>query len=70
KDKWHVYSLFILSIKIICKICVNRPWSVSTLKKVKREAAAQRRSAQSERKKTVFSAKRQAVWFETHSVSN
>ena len=25
KDKWRVYSLFILSIEIICKICVNRP---------------------------------------------
>ena len=35
-----------------------------------REAAAQRRPAQSERKNRVFSAKRQAVWFETHSVSN
>ena len=38
--------------------------SVSTLKKVKREAAAQRRPAQSERKNRVFSAKRQTVWFE------
>ncbi len=37
---------------------------------VKREAAAQRRPAQSERKNRVFSAKRQAVWFETRSVSN
>ena len=37
KDKWRVYSLFILSIEIIFKICVNRPWSVSTLKKMKRE---------------------------------
>ena len=25
KDKWRVYSLFILSIEIIYKICVNRP---------------------------------------------
>ena len=25
KDKWRVYSLFILSIEIIFKICVNRP---------------------------------------------
>ncbi|MCI7569288.1 MAG: hypothetical protein MSH25_08000 [Desulfovibrio sp.] len=32
--------------------------------------AAQRRPARSERKNRVFSAKRQAVWFETHSVSN
>ena len=32
--------------------------------KVKREAAAQRRPAQSKRKNSVFSAKRQAVWFE------
>ncbi|WP_300801591.1 hypothetical protein [uncultured Desulfovibrio sp.] len=40
------------------------------MKKVKREAAAQRRPAQSERKNRVFSAKRQAVWFETQSVSN
>ena len=38
--------------------------------KVKREAAAQRRPAQSERKNRVFSAKRQAVWFETQYVSN
>ena len=36
--------------------------SVSTVKKVKREAAAQRRPARSERKNRVFSAKRQAVW--------
>ena len=43
--------------------------SVSPLKKVKREAAAQRRPAQSERKNRVFSAKRQAVWFETQRVS-
>ena len=32
--------------------------------------AAQRRPAKSERKNRAFSAKRQAVWFETHSVSN
>ena len=38
--------------------------------KVKREAAAQRRPAKSERKNRVFSAKRQAVWFEMRSVSN
>ena len=37
--------------------------STSTLKEVKREAAAQRRPAQSERKDRVFSAKRQTVWF-------
>ena len=37
---------------------------------VKREAAAQRRPAQSERKNRAFSAKRQAVWFETQRVSN
>ncbi|WP_299391770.1 hypothetical protein, partial [uncultured Desulfovibrio sp.] len=43
---------------------------VSPLKKVKREAAAQRRPAKSERKNSAFSAKRQAVWFETRSVSN
>ena len=43
---------------------------VSTLKKMKREAAAQRRPARSERKNRAFSAKRQAVWFETHAVSN
>ena len=35
------------------------------MKKVKREAAAQRRPAQSERKNRAFSAKRQAVKFET-----
>ncbi|MDM8214568.1 hypothetical protein QUW15_00095 [Desulfovibrio piger] len=44
--------------------------SFSTLKKVKREGGGQRRPAQSERKNRVFSAKRQAVWFETRSVSN
>ena len=44
--------------------------SVSTLKKEKREAAAQRRPAQSERKNRAFSAKRQAVWFEMQSISN
>ena len=45
-------------------------WIVSTLKKVKREAAAQRRPARSERKNRAFSAKRQAVWFEMQSISN
>ena len=49
---------------------VNRPWSVSTLKKVKREAAAQRRPAQSEQKNHIFSVKRQAGNIETPSVSN
>ena len=44
--------------------------SVFALKKGKREAAAPRRPAQSERKNRVFSAKRQAVWFETQRVSN
>ncbi|HIX39525.1 MAG TPA: hypothetical protein H9857_01735, partial [Candidatus Desulfovibrio intestinigallinarum] len=44
--------------------------SVSTLKKVKREAAAQRRPARSERKNRAFSAKRQAVWFGMRSISN
>ena len=39
-------------------------------KKAKCEAAAQRRAAESERKTAFFSAKRQAVWFETRSVSN
>ena len=39
------------------------------MKKVKRKAAAQRRPAQSERKNRVFSAKRQAVWFEMQSIS-
>ncbi|MDM8216396.1 hypothetical protein QUW15_09590 [Desulfovibrio piger] len=41
-----------------------------SVSKVKREAAAQRRPAQSERKNRVFSAKRQAVWFEMQSISN
>ena len=45
-------------------------YTLSPLKKGKREAAAQRRPAQSERKNRVFSAKRQAVWFGTQSVSN
>ena len=40
------------------------------MKKAKCEAAAQRRPAESERKNCVFSAKRQAVWFETQNVSN
>ena len=40
------------------------------LEKAERETAAQRRPAQRERKNRVFSAKRQAVWFETRSVSN
>ena len=40
------------------------------MKKAKREAAAQRRPAQSERKNRAFSTKRQAVCFETQSVSN
>ena len=44
--------------------------SVSTLKKLKREAAAQRRPAKCEREKRFFSAKRQAVWFETRSISD
>ena len=47
-----------------------RPPGVGVLFVLKREAAAQRRPAQSERKNRVFSAKRQAVWFETRSVSN
>ncbi len=34
------------------------------------EAAAQRRPAKTERKNRVFSTKRQAVWFETQSISN
>ncbi len=38
--------------------------------RAKREAAAQRHPARSERQNRVFSAKRQAVWFETRSVSN
>ncbi|MDM8216777.1 hypothetical protein QUW15_11575, partial [Desulfovibrio piger] len=62
-DKWCVHNLFILHIEIICKFCVNRPQSVSPLKKVKREAAVQRRPAQIERQNRVFSAKRQAIWF-------
>ncbi|HIX40870.1 MAG TPA: hypothetical protein H9857_08755 [Candidatus Desulfovibrio intestinigallinarum] len=65
-----MYSLFILSIEIIFKISVNRPWIVATLKKVKREAAAQRCPARSEWKNCAFSAKQQAVWFETQRVSN
>ena len=44
--------------------------SILPLKKAKCEAAAQRRPAQKERKNRFFSAKRQAVWFETQSVSN
>jgi len=42
---------------------------ISILNK-KCEAATQRRPAKSERKNCAFSAKRQAVWFETRSVSN
>ena len=44
--------------------------SVLPLRKVKREAAALRRPAESERKNRAFSAKRQAVWFERRSISN
>ena len=40
------------------------------MKKVKPEAAAQCRPAKSERKNRVFSAKRQAGWFEMRSISN
>ena len=40
------------------------------MKKAKREAAAQRRPAQSERKIRAFCVKRQAVWFGTRSASN
>ncbi|MDM8217284.1 hypothetical protein QUW15_14140, partial [Desulfovibrio piger] len=40
------------------------------MKKVKREAAAQRRPAQSERKKRVFSAKRQTVWLNVFQTEN
>ncbi|HIX41341.1 MAG TPA: hypothetical protein H9857_11185, partial [Candidatus Desulfovibrio intestinigallinarum] len=45
-------------------------WSDSSLKKVNREAASQRRPALSERKKFRFFVKRQAVWFEMDSISN
>ena len=44
--------------------------SVFPLKKVKREAAAQRRPAKSERKKCFFRETTDRVWFETHSASN
>ncbi|MCI7568186.1 MAG: hypothetical protein MSH25_02265 [Desulfovibrio sp.] len=44
--------------------------SVLPLQKAKREAAAQRRPARSERKKPRFSVKQQAAWFETLRVSN
>ena len=40
------------------------------LPKASCEAAAQRHPAQSERKNRIFSATRQAVWFETRSVAN
>ena len=40
-----------------------------TSEKVKREAA-QRRPAQSERKKRAFPVRRQVVWFEMQSISN
>ena len=49
-----MYILFQVYIEIISKICVNRPWSVFVLKKGKREAAAQRRPAQTSRKNRVF----------------
>ena len=69
--------LFLCQKNVWHRICLvfsdyGMPWqqSVLTLKKVKREAAVQRRPAQSERKNCAFSAKRQAVWFETQSVSN
>ncbi|WP_300801054.1 hypothetical protein [uncultured Desulfovibrio sp.] len=40
------------------------------MKKVKREAAAQRPGRKQAEKPRFFSAKRQAVWFETQRVSN
>ncbi|WP_300774300.1 hypothetical protein [uncultured Desulfovibrio sp.] len=43
--------------------------SILPLKKAKCEAEAQRCPAETKRKNRVFSAKRQAVWFETQSVS-
>ncbi len=42
----------------------------STFEKGKTRGGAQRRPAQSERKNRAFPAKRQAVWFEMHSISN
>ena len=49
---------------------VNKPWSILALKKVKREAAAQRRQTGGERKDCAFLEKWQAVWFEMQSISN
>ena len=45
-------------------------WSILPVIKVKCEAAAQRRPAETKRENRVFPAKRQAVWFETQSFSN
>ena len=41
-----------------------------TFEKGETRGGGQRRPAQSERKNRVFSAKRQAVWFEMRSISN
>ena len=49
-----MFSLFILSIAIICKICVNRPWSSLSLKKANCEASAQRRPAETKQKNSIF----------------
>ena len=40
------------------------------LEKIKRAAAAHRRTAKTTRKNSAFSVKRQAVWFETQRASN
>ena len=54
RSKRSMFSLFILSIAIICKICVNRPWSSLSLKKANCEASAQRRPAETKQKNSIF----------------
>ncbi|HIX41227.1 MAG TPA: hypothetical protein H9857_10590, partial [Candidatus Desulfovibrio intestinigallinarum] len=57
-------------VKINRKVSVNNPWSVSVLKKVNHERAAQLRPAQRERKNRTFFRETTGVWFETRSASN
>ncbi|MDM8216253.1 hypothetical protein QUW15_08860, partial [Desulfovibrio piger] len=59
-----------LEIKRALRTCrYAAPFSVHTGNGGAERFAAQRRPAQSERKNRVFSAKRQAVWFETQRVA-
>ena len=73
-EKWKLFPGLREIIEASTRIrteAANKPRkSILPLKKAKCEAAAQRRPAKTKRKNRVFSAKRQAVWFETLRVSN